>query len=54
MLQLLWVFFPNCICLYPDNNIVILVVCGCAALGLIVIMGIAMKIKMHRDKGEFG
>lgn len=35
-----------------NNNIVILVVCGCAALGLIVIMGIAMKIKMHRDKAK--
>ncbi|KAK7922811.1 hypothetical protein WMY93_009713 [Mugilogobius chulae] len=33
-----------------NNNLIILVICGCAAFGLVAIMGTCMKIKMHRDK----
>ncbi|XP_054890431.1 allergin-1-like [Poeciliopsis prolifica] len=33
-----------------NNSIVIIIVCGVAALALILIMGVAMKIKLKNDK----
>ncbi|XP_055015405.1 uncharacterized protein LOC110157621 isoform X1 [Boleophthalmus pectinirostris] len=33
-----------------NESVIILVICGCAAVGLITIMGVCMKVKMHRDK----
>ncbi|KAJ0002495.1 hypothetical protein NQD34_007644 [Periophthalmus magnuspinnatus] len=33
-----------------NRAVIILVICGASALALVIIMGLSMKIKMHRDK----
>lgn len=45
-------FLPLSVCPPPDNNVIILVVCGIAALVLVVIMGLVMKYKLKRDNGK--
>ncbi|XP_047441838.1 uncharacterized protein LOC125008589 [Mugil cephalus] len=35
-----------------NNNLIILVICGLSALGLVVIMGLAMKYKLRRDNAK--